>query len=158
MTEQDVKKILSEIRVAHATGMLSGIKMLISHCERTMSWEISDRAKALERDYNYMLDYFVAGYPDEKRSEMRDEISDTLTALTDRLERRLLSKIQPSLYFTAARIAAENGKDLSSQLNEFRNLTDAGDNLFARITSGDNSATSTTPPPNFSTRYGQLIR
>lgn len=67
------------------------------------AWELADELQTIETSYRYLLQYFIAGSADDKRGTIRDQISESLLTLTDRLTIHALGKASDEQYFLTRR-------------------------------------------------------
>ncbi len=140
MTEKEIHDIFNSIRNdLTSQRLIRAMDTLTANAEQSMNWEVSDKIKAIARDYSYMLDYMAAGYPDEHRLELYRGIIERTLATADQLERNMLSAKRPSLYFSTMRVAESSGKSISSLISAFTKLCDDSDNIFARLTSSNDT-------------------
>ncbi len=138
MTEKEIQNLITNMRQNIARLHLGHtLDLIIAEAERSMSWEIADAAKSLARDYNYMLDYMAAGYPDDSRHTLYKILTERTLALIDRLERSLLSVSRPSLYFSTMRVDQQSGNTTSKLLDRFDAASALSVNIFARLTAGE---------------------
>jgi len=136
MNQNDISR-----NIKHMRGLLAGnhllqcLDMVVSTADGAMLYELSDLAKAVRRDYRFMLDYLVSGAADPQRPAIYGQLKERSSCIIDRLERSLMGKDRASLYFSTENVVNQLNLSLKQYIGHYLDVADDDNNLFAKITS-----------------------
>lgn len=106
-----------------------------------MAWEVEDKVKLVEQNYQLMLQYLTQGMADPDRDNVYSGIVCDIYTLLDSLISFIDSRDNPSLYYSTIRYSKLNikGSTLAELFEKEKALSDKL-SLFALVSDQDNSA------------------
>lgn len=106
-----------------------------------LAWEVEDKVKLAEQNYQLMLQYLTQGMADPDRDDVYSGLVCDIYTLLDSLVSYIDSRDNPSLYFSTIRYTKLNikGSSLAELLEKSKALADKL-SLFALVSDQDNGA------------------
>ena len=119
MTIQDIHTtyacIIDQLDQASMKGALDALTHLIV---ATGKQQFLGQADELQSTYRYMLHYYVEGFDDPQRSNIRDDIRRRAYELADAVRHEALGDISPTYYYALRRVARYQSSDIPTILQE----------------------------------------
>lgn len=119
MTIQDIHttyaSIIDQLDQASMKGALDALTHLIV---ATGKQQFLGQADELQSTYRYMLHYYVEGFDDPQRNNIRNDIRRRAYELADAVRHEALGDISPTYYYALRRVARYQSSDIPTILQE----------------------------------------
>lgn len=125
MNKQKLDNIRAKAAGYIAAGRLrDALVHLQTVADSSMQFEVTDRLRDIQKNYNYMLSYLTRGVDDPQRPAIYARLAADTYGQADALHRRLLTVDCPTAYFNTVRTMRQQGvKPLSALIAAWKSST-----------------------------------